>query len=82
MGARGQYIASSLRVHFQQVPGGGQCNDKRPGLIDLFNNVQSMTLDRMKSDRLELHTSEQIQRVAGLRGNPGLNLRGGIADLA
>jgi hypothetical protein len=79
---RGQQISAGLRVQRKQMLCSGQCSDIRPSLIDLFNNIESMTFDRMKSDRLELHTSEQIQRVAGLRGNPGLNLRGGIADLA
>jgi hypothetical protein len=41
-----------------------------------------MTLDWMKSDRLELHVPEQVQRVAGLRRNPGVNLRGSVPDLA
>lgn len=64
------------------MPSSSQGNDIRPGLIDLLNNVQSMTLNRMKPDRLELHAPQQIQRVAGLRGNPGVDLHGGIPDLA
>jgi hypothetical protein len=41
-----------------------------------------MTLDRMKSGRLKLHVPEQVQRIAGLRRNPGMDLRGSIPDLA
>jgi len=37
--AGSQYIAACVRVHFQQMAGGGQGNDIRPGLIDLFNEV-------------------------------------------
>jgi hypothetical protein len=42
------------------MPGGGQGDDIRPGLIDLFNDVQSVTLDRIKPGHLEFHTPEQV----------------------
>jgi hypothetical protein len=63
------------------MPRGGQRNGERPGLIDLFDNVQGMTLDWMETGRLELHPPEQVKGIAGLGRNPNPNLRGGIPDL-
>ena len=36
----------------------------------------------MKTARLEFHASKQVQRIAGLRRNPSMDLRGSIPDLA
>ena len=41
-----------------------------------------MPLHRMKTRRLEFPSSKQVQWVAGLRRNPGEDLRGSIPDLA
>jgi hypothetical protein len=81
MGARGQHKAAGLRVQLQQVPRCCQRNNIRPGLIYLFNKVQSMALDRVKTGRLEFHAPKKLKGIARLRRNPGMDFRGGIPDL-
>jgi hypothetical protein len=41
-----------------------------------------MTLDRVKTGRLEFHPPKEIKRIAGLRCNPGVDFHGSIPDLA
>ncbi|MER8948307.1 MULTISPECIES: hypothetical protein [unclassified Mesorhizobium] len=66
MGARREAEAADIRMQLQQLPGSANRDCKRPGLIDLLDEVERTILDRMKGDRLEFDLPQHVERIAGL----------------
>lgn len=75
MGTRGETEAAGLGMQ-QQLPGGSDGDGICPGLVDLLDQVQLVTLGRMETDRIELHPLEHGERIAGLRCDPVVHPRG------
>jgi len=82
MRTRRQVIAAGVRMQPQQLAGCGERHGIGPGLVDLLDHVQSVTFDRMKPDAVEFHAAEEVDGIAGLHCDPGVRVRGGLADLA
>ena|ERR1035438_262270 len=59
-----------------------QRNEVCPGLVDLLNDIEGMTLDRMKPYHLEFHSSKDIKRIACLCRDPSSKACRSFAYLA
>jgi hypothetical protein len=58
-----------------------QRHTERPSLIDLFDDIQRIALNRMEADGLELHPTQHFKRVAGLLGYPTPDGGSRVSDL-
>jgi len=77
-----QMKASGFRVQLQQLASGRERNRIGPGLVNLLDHVKRVTLDRVKADAIEFHVAEEIDRITGLRRDPGVRVGSGLPDLA
>ena len=77
-----QMEASGFRVQLQLLAGRSERTRIGPGLVDLLDDVKRVTLERVEANAIKFHMAEEIDRIAGLRRNPGVRVGSGLADLA
>ncbi|MGJ0453680.1 MAG: hypothetical protein ACR65T_10705 [Methylocystis sp.] len=66
--------AARVGVENEQLLGGGDCDEERPRLIDLFNQIERAMAQGMKPDRLEFHLAKEAERVSDLAEEPLLRI--------